>query len=170
MNLESADVAHIGQYTVTLGYALADYDVITETEEFTLTITPCIITSVDPDWFGLSELTEIEYTLSDSPKTWIHGFTQTPACGYEFSVTISGISTDIATVSSNADLKITNYDSIDKQFVGTTAITLVATVLQPTDYTKTYYIDWATSYNYDLVVLDPCDTTELSFDEALLEM
>ena len=65
---------------------------------------------------------------------------------------------------------VTRYQSIDRSFVGTHTITLTATISVPDDFTQTTHTDMTVTYDYDLEVVDACETTVLSFTNTLSEL
>lgn len=75
----------VGTYTATVKVTLTNYPTQTQSVSFTITVDPCIITSIGTS--STSPIGDKLYYLSDPNMVWSHTasslITQVPACDYQ---------------------------------------------------------------------------------------
>lgn len=136
-------MATLGRHTVTVENVIsvpADFNKVeAEYVDWTVSITvvfaidPCIISTFVKHTFP----TLIEYELGDPEFLQALEFTQTPACGYVETITITPSSPVYiyAQASDNDSHQFTIPLQTDKANVGLVTYTVLASVEEPTDHT-----------------------------------
>ena len=103
----------------------------------------------------------MSYTLGDADMTDAsYANTQSPSCGYTETVTVTNLPSFATHNSGAQDFTIQKFD--DRSKVGTYTVTITHTIQEPTDYTKTAFIEHKIEYDFTIEILDPCETTTIN--------
>ena len=121
--------------------------------KFKATINPCSTTLT-----ATTKVTTITYTIGDpSLTTGTYVFAETPVCGYALFVDLTNL--PYFTVHNRASKDFTVHKTENRALAGTTTVTIKGYITEPDDYTTATYTERSDSYNFDIVMIDPCATT-----------
>ena len=160
------DLSLIGAYTVTIraeievpdDYTKNTFTTMSSEHDFTVYVEPCLVSN----YSGSKIVTLIEYLIRDPTLTdGNYAFEQTPACGYEQTVTIINLPT-FAT-HNEADADFTVPETTDINLIGEYIVTVRSEIQVPTDHTKTTFDTKFVEYDFPLRV-QPCQVANYSRD------
>ena len=136
--------------TFFIDYTLTTKETLQAKFDFTIFIEPCAISS----YFASPDITLIEYFIGDSSLTdGDYGFTQDPACGYDETITVTGLPSFVTHEETDKNFKITSTS--DLNLIGVYPVTIKSVILVPTDSTKTDFIEEMVEYTFDIRI-EPC--------------